>query len=378
MTDARDPLFQPLQLGSGTGLGSGALRLPNRVLMSPMTRSRSSQPGDIPTELNARYYAQRASSGLLFTEATQVSPQGKGYAYTPGIHSDEQVAGWRRVTEAVHANGGRIMLQLWHVGRMSHDEFHNGEPPVAPSAINAGAHIFIGGERGFAPTSTPRALALDELPRIVENYRDGAERAKQAGFDGVEVHGANAYLLHQFLSDAANIRTDAYGGSINNRIRLMVEVTEAVSNVWGPDRVGVRLSPGLGGPNGAHESDVVPLYGALTDELSRLGIAFLDVIEYFGAPDQRPTEPGEVHRVIRERFSGAYLANGGFTADTARRAIATKRADAVLFGAIYLANPDLPERFRRGAPLNVPDRQTFFGGDAKGYTDYPALGWAEP
>ena len=365
----RDPLFQPLDLG--------ALRLPNRVLLSPMTRSRAQQPGDVPTELNARYYAQRASAGLILTEATQVSPQGKGYAYTPGIYSDEQVEGWRKVTDAVHANGGRIALQLWHVGRMSHVEFHNGEPPVAPSAINANARIFLDSERGHSPTSTPRALSLAEIPGVIEQFRRGAERAKQAGFDGVEVHGANGYLPHQFLSDAANQRTDGYGGSIANRIRFLVEVAEAVTEVWGPERVGVRLSPGLGGMSGALESDVVPLYTALTDELSRLGLAYLDVIEYFGAPDQRPSQPGEVHRVIRERFSGAYLANGGYLAQTARSAIAAEHADGVLFGAIFLANPDLPERFRRGAPLNSPDPKTFFGGDARGYIDYPALSWAE-
>jgi N-ethylmaleimide reductase len=371
MTEARDidPLFQPLDVGT--------LHLPNRVLMSPMTRSRAGQPGDVPTELNARYYAQRAGAGLIITEATQVSPQGKGYAYTPGIHSDEQVAGWRRVTEAVHANGGRILLQLWHVGRMSHVEFHGGEPPVAPSAINAGAHIFLDSQRGFAPTSTPRALALEEIPGIIEQFRRGAERAMQAGFDGVEIHGANAYLLHQFLSDAANTRTDGYGGSIANRIRLSVEIAEAVADVWGSDRVGIRLSPGLGGMGGALESDVVPLYTALTDELARLNLAFVDVIEHFGPPDQRAKDPAEVHRVIRERFPGIYFANGGFSAETARRAIGSGHADAVLFGSPFLANPDLPERFRRGAPLNSPNRETFFGGDAKGYIDYPALSWAE-
>lgn len=363
-----DPLFRALELG--------ALRLPNRVLMSAMTRSRAQQPGDIPTELTARYYAQRASAGLIFTEATQVSPQGKGYAYTPGIHSDAQEAGWRRVTEAVHANGGRIVLQLWHVGRMSHVEFHGGEPPVAPSAINADAHIFLDSERGFAPTSTPRALATEELPGIVEQFRQGAERARRAGFDGVEIHGANNYLLHQFLSDTANQRSDAYGGSVQNRIRLTVEVAEAVADVWGPERVGLRVSPGLGNPANA-ESDAVPVYEALSRELSRIGLSYLDVIEYFGPPDKRPREPGEVHRVIRGAFAGAYLANGGFAADSARAALASGRIDAAVFGQPFLANPDLPERYRRGARLNEADRATFFGGDARGYIDYPALSWAE-
>jgi N-ethylmaleimide reductase len=365
----RDPLFQPLELG--------ALRLPNRVLLSPLTRSRARHTDDVPTELNARYYAQRASAGLIVTEATQVSPQGKGYAYTPGIYSDEQVEGWRKVTDAVHANGGRIAMQLWHVGRISHVDFHNGEPPVAPSAINANARTYTDPALGFVSTSTPRALDLAEIPGVIEQFRRGAERAKQAGFDGVEIHGANGYLLHQFLSDAANQRTDAYGGSVANRIRLAVEVAEAVTEVWGPDRVGIRLSPGLGGMAGATESDVVPLYTALVDELARLGLAFIDVIEYFGAPEQRPQQPGEVHRILRERFSGAYLANGGYRADTARQAIAAGHADAVLFGAIFLANPDLPERFRRGAPLNSPDPKTFYGGDARGYLDYPTLSWAE-
>ncbi|EDM79909.1 NADH-dependent flavin oxidoreductase, Oye family protein [Plesiocystis pacifica SIR-1] len=364
-----DPLFRALDLG--------ALQLPNRVLMAPLTRSRAAQPGDVPTELNARYYAQRASAGLIFTEATQVSPQGKGYAYTPGIHSAEQVAGWREVTEAVHANGGRIALQLWHVGRMSHVDFHGGEAPVAPSAIDAGAHIFLGGETGFAPTSTPRALSREEIPGVVDQYARGAELAKQAGFDGVEIHGANAYLIHQFLADGSNHRDDDYGGSVTKRIRFAVEVAEAVAAVWGPERVGMRLSPGLGSIGGVSESELLPTYGALVTELSRVGLAYLDIVEYFGAPAERPAEPGEVHRLIRERFDGAYLANGGFLADSARRAIDSGRADGVLFGSTFLANPDLPERFRRGAALNAPQRETFFGGDAKGYTDYPALSWAE-
>ena len=359
-----DPLLRPLALGP--------LSLPNRVLMAPMTRSRAEQPGDVPGELNARYYAQRASAGLIFTEATQVSPQGKGYAYTPGIHSEAQVAGWSEVTEAVHAAGGRIALQLWHVGRMSHVEFHGGESPVAPSALNAEANIFIGGERGFTPTSDPRALTLAEIPGIVEQYRRGAELAQRAGFDGVEIHGANGYLLHQFLSEQANHRDDAYGGSVANRIKLAVEVSEAVAAVWGGDRVGIRFSPGLG-INNCAESDALAVYTALSRELSRVGLAYVDIVEFFGDPTKRPAEPNEIHRAIRENFSGAYLANGGYLGESARKAIEAGHADAVLFGAPFLANPRLPERLRRGVELNAPQRETFFGGDAKGYVDYPAL-----
>lgn len=363
MSKAPDPLFQPLALGP--------LTLPNRVLLAPMTRSRAAQPGDVPQALNATYYAQRASAGLIITEATQVSPQGKGYAYTPGIHSEAQVEGWAQVTEAVHAAGGRIALQLWHVGRMSHVDFHGGEPPVAPSALNAENKIFLGAEQGFADTSTPRALELDELPGIVEQFKHGAELAKRAGFDGVEIHGANGYLLHQFLSDQANQRTDAYGGSIANRIRLTLEVAEAVVGVWGPERVGLRVSPGLG-INNCGESDAVELYGALAQELSTQSLAYIDVVEHFGLP-RRKIEPKPVHKAIREQFRGVYLANGGYGADNARAAIASGAADAVLYGAIFLANPDLPERFRRGAGLNKPQRETFFGGAEAGYTDYAAL-----
>ncbi len=360
-----NPLFTPLRVGE--------LELPNRILMSPMTRSRARQPGNVPTELNARYYAQRSSAGFIISEATQVSAEGQGYSYTPGLHSDEQVAGWQTVTEAVHANGGRILAQLWHVGRMSNVAFHGGEPPVAPSAINANAQIFLDGN--FAPTSTPRELATGEVQRVVDDFHRAAARAKQAGFDGVELHGANGYLIHQFLSDQANQRTDVYGGSVENRIRFAVEVVEAMVDVWGPGRVGVRLSPGFG-MNGCGETDPLGLYGALVDELGRIGIAFIDVIEHFGPPDKRPREPSELHRSLRSRFSGAYLANGGYLGDTARTAVEAGHADGIIFGSTFLANPDLPERIRRGAPLNQADHSTFYGGQAKGYIDYPSLSWA--
>jgi N-ethylmaleimide reductase len=363
-----NPLLTPLALGP--------LTVPNRFIMSPMTRSRARQPGDVPTELAARYYAQRSSAGLIITEATQVDPHGKGYAFTPGIHSDEQVAGWQTVTEAVHANGGRIAMQLWHVGRMSHVDFHGGEAPLAPSAINANASIFIGGANPFAPTSTPRAIETREIPQIVEQYRRGAQLAKQAGFDGVELHGANGYLPHQFLSDQANQRSDAYGGSATNRIRFTVEVLEAITEVWGGERVGLRISPAMG-MNGCGESDPHELYGALIDEANRLGLGFLDVIEYFGPPAKRPAEPTELHAKLRKSFAGRYAANGGFDLVNARARLEAGHADAIVFGQLFLANPDLPERARRGAPLNTADRTTFYGGDAKGYIDYPSLSWVE-
>lgn len=358
------PLLSPLALGP--------LTLPNRLVMSPMTRSRAAQPGDVPTELNARYYAQRAGAGLILSEATQVHPLGKGYSFTPGIHSDEQVAGWQIVTDAVHAAGGRIHAQLWHVGRMSHVDFHEGAAPVAPSAINADARIFLNGN--FAPTSTPRALDTREIAEVVAQFRHGAAQAKAAGFDGVELHGANGYLPHQFLSDAANQRSDAYGGSPTNRIRFTVEILEALVDVWGSERVGLRISPAIA-INGCGESDSLVLYAALLDEANRLGIAYLDVIEHFGAPEQRPSTPSELHASLRRRFAGRYLANGGFDVERARAAIEAGHADGIVFARAFLANPDLPERVRRGAALNQPDPATFFGGDAKGYTDYPTIGW---
>lgn len=363
-----NPLLTPLALGP--------LTLPNRLVMSPMTRSRAEQPGDIPSELNARYYAQRASAALIISEATQVDPRGKGYAFTPGIHSDEQVAGWQRVTEAVHANGGRISAQLWHVGRMSHVDFHEGEAPLAPSAINADAKIFLGGAHPFASTSTPRALETAEITQIVEQFKRGAELAKRAGFDGVELHGANGYLPHQFLSDQANQRTDAYGGSVTNRIRFSVEVLEALVGVWGGERVGLRISPAMG-MNGCGESDPDALYGALIGEANRLGVSFIDVLEYFGPSDKRPAQPSDLQAKLRSSFEGRYLANGGFDPDSARARLEAGSADAIVFARLFLANPDLPERVRRGASLNAPDPSTFYGGDAKGYTDYPALSWLD-
>jgi N-ethylmaleimide reductase len=337
-----------------------------------MTRARARQPGDVPGDMNARYYAQRACAGLIITEATQVDPQGKGYAFTPGIYSEEQQQGWQRVTEAVHAAGGRIHAQLWHVGRVSHESFHDGAPPVAPSAKNAEAMIFLGGEQAYAPTSTPRALRTEQIPQVVAMFKRGAEIAKAAGFDGVELHGANGYLVHQFLCESSNLRTDDYGGSIANRTRFAVEVLTAICEVWGGERVGLRVSPGQG-VAGCMEDDPVATYSHLVDACNDLGLAYVDVIEFFGSPKKRPEGPNEVQRTIRERFTGCYFAGGGYDQAQAEAALARGDCDAVVFAKPFISNPDLPERFRRGAELARWNKATFYGGADEGYVDYPPL-----
>lgn len=360
MTDV-SPLFDPLPLGADT--------LPNRVLMAPLTRNRAHEDGT-PWEVAAEYYAQRASAGLILTEATQISPEGKGYINTPGIHSEAQVAGWRRITDAVHAEGGRIWLQLWHVGRISHVTLQpGGQPPVAPSAVRAEAQTFT--HEGFQDTSEPRALDTGEIPRLVADYRRAAENAKAAGFDGVEVHAANGYLLDQFLTDGANRRTDRYGGSVENRLRLPLEVTEAVIGVWGSDRVGLRLSP-FGTFNGVTESDREGLFTAAYRAFDRLGLAFLHVVEKFPGSDVADAEAEALDR-LRGHWTGTYIANGDFDGARAADWVRRGRAHAITFGRPFIANPDLPERIRLGAPLNEPDHATFYGGDERGYTDYPAL-----
>lgn len=349
----------------------GAWELPNRVVLAPLTRSRAGV-GNAPTSLNATYYAQRASAGLMISEATQISPQGVGYLHTPGIHTDEQVAGWRLVTDAVHARGGRMALQLWHVGRISHPSLQpDGALPVAPSAIAPAGNVQT--PTGFQPFVTPRALELAELPDIIAQYENAARRAKAAGFDGVEVHGANGYLLDQFLRNGANRRTDSYGGSLPNRVRLLREVTQAVIDVWGPDRVGVRLSPTMSN-NSMSDSDPVTTAVAAARALDELGVAYLHLREpahvAAGAPRALPA--------VRTAFRRPLMVNDGYDHATADRIIASGQADLVAFGKLYIANPDLVDRFRRGMALNVPDSATFYGGDAHGYTDYPALGDSPP
>ncbi|QSQ18884.1 alkene reductase [Pyxidicoccus parkwayensis] len=354
---SQQPLFTPITVGS--------LKLPSRIVMAPMTRNRAAE-GQVPTPLMAEYYAQRASAGLLITEATQFSLQGYGYPNTPGIHTDAQVAGWRRVTDAVHARGGRIFLQMWHVGRISHPVMQpGGALPVAPSAIAAEGTLYtVEGPKSFV---TPRALELSELPGIVQGFANGARRAMEAGFDGVEVHGANGYLLDQFLRDGSNHRTDAYGGSVENRARLLLEVTEAVAGAIGADRTGVRLSP-MNPFNSMSDSDPAKTFSYAAGALDKLGLAYLHVM----APVPAPETP-RILPLIRERFRGPLMTNGGHTLQSANAVLNDKLADLVSFGSTFLANPDLPERLLKGAPLNTPDSSTFYGGDARGYTDYPAL-----
>jgi N-ethylmaleimide reductase len=360
-TEPQHPsLFTPVQVGP--------YRLPNRIVMAPMTRNRAGD-GNVPTPLVATYYRQRASAGLIVTEATQVCQEGQGYAGTPGIHTDEQAAGWRRVTEGVHAAGGRIFLQLWHVGRVSHPDFQpGGALPVAPSAIalQGMAHT----PSGAKPYVAPRALELAEIPRVVRQYADGARRALAAGFDGVEVHGANGYLIDQFLRDGTNRRTDAYGGAVENRARFLREVVEAVAAVWGAGRIGVRLSP-VSSFNSMSDGDPRATFGHAAELLDRYGLAYLHVVAWGSA-----TPGSEERRVVehlRQRFHGPLIVNGGYGRETAEAALASGLADLVSFGSLFLANPDLPERFAAGAPLNAPDQATFYGGGERGYTDYPTL-----
>ncbi|MFL6193035.1 MAG: alkene reductase [Thermoanaerobaculia bacterium] len=350
-----------------TSVQVGPYTLRNRMVMAPMTRNRAGE-GNVPTALTATYYAQRASAGLIVTEGSQVCQEGQGYPSTPGIHSDAQVAAWKRVTAAVHERGGRIFLQLWHVGRVSHPSYQpGGGLPVAPSSIGLEGTVYT--PEGPRPYVTPRTLETAEIPRVVEQFAAGARRALEAGFDGVEIHGANGYLVDQFLRDGTNRRTDAYGGSVENRVRFLLEVTEAVVGVWGADRVGIRFSP-TSLFNGMSDSDPAATFGYATRALNRFGLAYLHVIE---GVERRPGTPDPVAHLLRKEFDGPFILNGGYTRETADAALAANEADLVSFGVLFLANPDLPERFAAGAPLNEPDRATFYGGTERGYVDYPAL-----
>jgi N-ethylmaleimide reductase len=351
---AAEPLFEPYQLGP--------LHLSNRMVMAPMTRSRA-LAGNVPNPLAETYYRQRASAGLIVTEGSQVSPQGQGYIRTPGIHSPEQVAAWRKITAAVAREGGKIFLQLWHVGRVSHPDFHGGALPVAPSAIAAEGEVFT--EKGPQKMVTPRALDASELPGIVAQFRKAAENAKAAGFDGVEIHGANGYLLDQFTRDGSNHRTDAYGGSLENRVRFPLEVTQAVIDVWGKDRVGYRISPN-GAFNSMADSNPRETFSYLAERLSDLGIVYLHSFD-------PPSGPNHLSPVLRKVFKGTFIVNGGYDLASGNAAIQSGEADLVAYGVAFLANPDLPHRFERRAPLNAPDQATFYAGEQKGYTDYPAL-----
>jgi len=351
-------LFDPIQVGD--------LLLPNRVVMAPLTRCRAGA-GRVPTDLMAEYYAQRASAGLILSEATAVSPTGVGYPDTPGIWSDAQVEGWRKATQAVHAAGGRIFCQLWHVGRISDPEHLGGALPVAPSAIAPKGNVsLLRPQRAFV---TPRALETVEIPAIVEAYRAGAENAKRAGFDGVELHGANGYLLDQFLQDSSNKRTDAYGGSIENRARLILEVTDAAISVWGPGRVGMHLAP-RGDSHAMGDSNPRATFGYLAEQLGKRGIAFIFTRESLGENRLSPE--------LKKRFGGVLIANEAFSRETAQQVLDAGEADAVSFGKTFIANPDLPRRLQENVALNPYDNTTFYGygqpNVAVGYTDYGSLG----
>lgn len=361
-TPATTDLFDPVRIG--------ALELANRIVMAPLTRSRASSDG-VPNDLHVEYYRQRASAGLIITEATNISMQGRGYAYTPGIYTYEQVAAWARVVEAVHARGGRIVMQLWHVGRISHPSLQpGGGLPVAPSAIGAGGQTFT--EAGMQPVPVPRALETDEIPGIVEQYRVAARNARAAGFDGVEVHAANGYLLEQFFRDSTNTRTDAYGGPIENRIRLALEATDAVVEVWGAERTGIRVSPVTPANNAGLDSDTMATYGALIDALSARGLLYLHMVE--GATGQSRAVPAGVDLdALRRRFDGPYMGNNLYTLEDGLQARRENTADLVCYGRPFIANPDLVERFRRNAPLAEAPHATFYGGGAEGYIDWPTL-----
>ncbi|MDR3485223.1 MAG: alkene reductase [Bradyrhizobium sp.] len=358
-------------------LSVGPYQLSHRVVMAPLTRMRAGQPGNVPGRLNAEYYSQRASAGgLIIAEGSQISPSGQGMPATPGIHSPDQVAGWKLVTKAVHDKGGLIFLQLWHVGRISHSSHQpNGALPIAPSAIAAKGDAFTASfER--VPFEIPRAIETAEIPALIGSYAEASRNALAAGFDGVEIHGANGYLLEQFLQSRSNQRSDAYGGSIENRARLLLEVTQAVAGVWGAGRVGVRLSP-FGIANDSGEADPQPLYDYVTRQLAEFGLAYLHLIEPrasgAGQAEVDHKNVPSAAELFRPTWPGVLISAGNFKPDTAEAMIASGHADAIAFGRFFISNADLPERMRKGLPLTPYNRATFYGGDAKGYTDYPVF-----
>jgi len=370
------PLFEPIRVG--------AIDLEQRFVMAPLTRSRAGGPGDVPTDLNAEYYRQRANprtgAGLIVSEGAQVSPRGKGYAFTPGIHSDAQVDGWRRCTDAVHAEGGRILVQLWHVGRISHVALQpDGGAPVAPSAVPAQGRTYVDDASGLVPTSPPRALEADEIPGVVDEFRHAARQAQRAGFDGVQLHAANGYLIQQFLRTGTNLRTDAWGGTLERRMRFPREVVEALCAVWGPDRVWVRISP-ANGSGVDRDDDPAATYGRFVEILAELGVACLEVVqrvELEGAEREAdPVDYDALWRDLRSTFPNAHCAGSIGDPPDAARAIADGRTDLVSYGLPFISNPDFAERVRLGRPLAMADRGGFYGGGAEGYTDYPT--WREP
>jgi N-ethylmaleimide reductase len=362
-----DKLFTPLKVG--------AVTLSNRVLMAPLTRLRSIEPGQVPTALMAEYYRQRASSGLIISEATNISPQARGYEGAPGIHSEAQIAAWHKITDSVHQENGHIAVQLWHTGRISHSSLQpEGKAPVAPSAIRAETRTTLRDENGHAvrvDTTEPRALTTEEIPGIVADFRQAVVNARTAGFDLIELHSAHGYLLHQFLSPASNQRTDQYGGSIENRTRLALEVVDAACEAWSADRIGIRISP-LGPFNGldnGEDQEEAALY--FIEELNKRELAYLHISE----PDWAGGKPysDAFRQAVRDRFSGVIIGAGAYTPEKAQALIERGLIDAVAFGRSYISNPDLVARLQHNAPLNPPRPETFYGGDAQGYTDYPTL-----
>jgi len=352
-------LFTPLQLGPYT--------LPNRVVLAPLTRNRAAE-GNVPQAMSVEYYRQRASGGLLITEASPISPQGIGYPATPCIYSDAQITGWKKITDAVHKEGGHIFIQLWHVGRISHPSLQaNGEAPVAPSAIKPAGEVVT--YAGMQPYVTPRALETDEIAGIINDYAQATRNAKAAGFDGVEIHAANGYLLDQFIRDGTNQRTDQYGGSLENRCRIISEVTEAVIAQWHNDCVSIRLSP-ENRFNDIEDSNPQTTFDYLAEQLNQYELAYLHVVE----GDMMTGDRYMDYRQLRDTYNGLYMANNGYDYERATQALANDDADLLSFGKLYIANPDLPERFKQRAALNEPDADTFYGGDEHGYTDYPPMG----
>jgi len=355
-----------VSLYDSTALGS--LTLKNRVFMAPLTRNRAYANG-VPGDLAAEYYIQRASAGLIITEATQISPMGKGYIDTPGIHAPEQVEVWKTITDRVHAEQGHIFLQLWHVGRISHTSLlPAGAAPVAPSALTANSQTFI--ETGFAAVSEPHALSLEAIQLTIADYKVAATHAQAAGFDGVEIHAANGYLIDQFLHDNANVRTDEYGGNAAHRCRFLREVTEAVLAVWDAKQIGVRLSP-TGTFNDMHDSNPAQTFGTAIEMLNDYQLGYLHMVEAIQDGRENSAQEKALLDTLRSKWQGFYIANGGYTRERGEHAVSSGYADAVAYGRDFLANPDLPKRLARNLPLNTPDENTFYGGGAEGYTDYP-------
>lgn len=355
-------LYEPTRVGS--------IEVNNRIFLAPLTRNRSKADFS-PNDLAPEYYTQRASGGLLITEASQISPEAIGYINTPGIYNNTQIEGWKKVTDSVHAAGGKIVIQLWHVGRISHTTLlPNGQAPLAPSAIRANSQTFIG-TGGMVDVSEPKAMNKEDIERTINDYKHAAVCAKKAGFDGIEIHSANGYLLDQFLMDGANQRTDEYGGSIENRFRLLKEVVETILSVWPADKIGIRLSP-TGKFNDISDSDRLATFSYVIEQLNSYHLAYLHIVETFPGIENSQEEK-EIVATLIEKWNGFYIANGGYDKTSAEEVIASGKADAVAFGRPFLANPDLPKRLQLGAELNPVDQSTLYGGDEKGYTDYPTL-----